>query len=155
MSPRILYKCWKLGIFLWILKIMAALKAQFKVHNLYTKSTLEQSLIQLTSVLARVFCLKHCLICWCQHLSIIYYLWTWYLFQESTSPTPRDPYLHLMSVIVAVFCLIILASCITIFLVWRRSVSPVISSFQFYLDNCVSHVLSDWVCTATVLSFMR
>ena len=76
-SPRILYKCWKLGIFLWILKIMAALKAQFKVHNLYTKSTLEQSLIQLKLVLAWVFCLKHCLICWCQHLSIIYYLFTY------------------------------------------------------------------------------
>lgn len=38
--------------------------------------------------------------------------------KESTSS--QDPYLHLMSVIVAVFCLIILASCITIFLVWRR-----------------------------------
>lgn len=38
--------------------------------------------------------------------------------KESTSSP--DPYLHLMSVIVAVFCLIILASCITIFLVWRR-----------------------------------
>jgi len=38
--------------------------------------------------------------------------------KESTSSS--DPYLHLMSVIVAVFCLIILFSCITIFLVWRR-----------------------------------
>ena len=38
--------------------------------------------------------------------------------QESTSV--GDPHLHLMSVIVAVLCLVILASCITIFLIWRR-----------------------------------
>jgi len=38
--------------------------------------------------------------------------------KESTSV--GDPHLHLMSVIVAVLCLVILASCITIFLIWRR-----------------------------------
>lgn len=38
--------------------------------------------------------------------------------KESTSG--QDPHLHLMSVIVAVLCLVILFSCITIFLVWRR-----------------------------------
>ena len=45
-------------------------------------------------------------------------------FQESTSV--GDPHLHLMSVIVAVLCLVILASCITIFLIWRRYISHLI-----------------------------
>jgi len=69
------------------------------------------------------------------------------LLQESTSS--QDPYLHLMSVIVAVFCLIILFSCITIFLVWRRRRSKahradihsycVSSRGQFYDDLYISN----------------
>lgn len=67
--------------------------------------------------------------------------------KESTSS--HDPYLHLMSVIVAVFCLIILFSCITIFLVWRRRRSKahqsdihsycVSSRGQFYDDLYISN----------------
>ena len=62
-------------------------------------------------------------------------------FQESTSV--GDPHLHLMSVIVAVLCLVILASCITIFLIWRRYISHLIHLSRISISLNVLRFLFD------------